>query len=415
MDSNAKAGRMRVRPALACPKSYKASSMPRPPQGPPPSRPDHGRRRLEADSGSDCDAPNKRTRTIIMPTKNTVQGVPPPGSESEQTESDSDTLVLGGPYGKEEAPPTDKNEPQHGAGSDAASSAHSKPPWRNQAQSEHTVGVGIDAMVHEVLRAHRADDPWKALLSVDAIPLKFWERCKQHRDALCDALWEHCNSSDVNNNEPWKLLESDRPRTGNKNNPRSQVALLKSARAEIEGMLKLHSGEFRSWAGSHGTDLWIACDNVTQTALFRCYSHPQLAVWKSIWLREKEWRDSGNPPPFKDCFNSEFKVLHSVDEGSVLSDKEKQRRGFHNVQGLVYRATKECRPNINVALSRISVMDENGQDVCLRANHVASLAEVFLRLGHESGYKELYARWMTGNVAIARRIDTLAGDRELIG
>ena len=360
---------------------------------------------MEADSGAVTiyNAPNpKKIKADSQETKNMVQEVPPSGSESEQTESDSDTLVLGGPYGKERAPPADKNEPPW---------RKPVPPWRKQTQSEHTVGVRIDAMVHEVLRAHTADDPRKEFLSVEAIPLTFWEQCKQHRDALCDALWEHCNSSDVNNNETWKLLESDRPSTGNKNNPRSKVALLKSARAEIEGMLKLHSGEFRSWAGSHGTDLWIACDDVTQTALFRCSRHPQLFVWTRIRFREMEWRDSGDPPPFKDCFNSEFKVLDSVDEGSVLSEKEKQRLGFHDVR----RATKKCKPNINSAISRIAVMDENGKDLCLRANQVVSLAEVFLHFGHESGYKELYARWMTGNVAIARRIDTLAGDRELIG
>ena len=321
--------------------------------------------------------------------------------------------MLVGPYGKEEAPPADKNEPQHGAGSDAASSAHSKPPWRKQTQSEHTVGVRIDAMVDAVLRAHTADDPFKATLSVDAIPLKFWEQCKQHRDALCDALWEHCNSSDVNNNETWKLLESDRPSTGNKNNPRSKVALLKSARAEIEGMLKLHSGEFRSFA-AHGTDTWIACNSVTETALFRCSSHHQLAVWKSNRLREMYWRDSGNPPPFKDCFNSEFKVLRMIDAGSVLSEYNSSPRmqDMDDLDGSVYCMTRKCKPNINCAISRIAVMDENGKDLCLRADQVVSLAEVFLHFGHEAGYKELYAGWMnTGKVAIARRIYTLAGDR----
>lgn len=107
-----------------------------------------------------------------------------------------------------------------------------------------------------------------------------------------------------------------------------------------------------------------------------------------------------------------------IDERSVLSEYNSSPRMQDMddlLDGLVYCMTRKCKPNINYACSRIAVMDENGQDLCLRANQVVSLAEVFLHFGHESGYKELYARWMTGNVAIARRFDTLAGDRELIG
>ena len=160
--------------------------------------------------------------------------------------------------------------------------------------------------------------------------------------------------------------------------------------SQIQATLKCHAGEVRSWPTSaldawHCLEPYNHCNNTTcgpRCVGDTCGPAPSTVGGdnNSTKIGATEWDRWTEPGPG---------WIQS--DTTVFSDEDQMvRKGG-------------CKPNLENAISRLAVWDEDGHRICVREQYGVTLAEVFDRFGDTQTYRTLLDEWSKGMLLIQRK------------
>ena len=154
--------------------------------------------------------------------------------------------------------------------------------------------------------------------------------------------------------------------------------------AQIKSTMKLHAGEVRSWP-ARARDVWRYLEPYSHcdynTCGPRCIGKTCGPTVTTV---------GGDSPSTKIAPTTWDRIFAArwVEADPVFSAQD--------------QLVKEggCQPNLENAISRLAVWDEDGHRICVREQYGVTLAEVFDRFGDTQTYRTLLDEWSSGMLLI---------------